>query len=192
MAENLDLFEDYDSSFEFEGFTAEELGEDKPRLEESLNSDIEVEEYQESEEEDDCDSSDSDAENVDPNKAAERWIQHNFVDHHVKQFEGIPGPTKVLDRSETAQDFFHLMWPKALCQYIADETNKYVKFKRHLPLLPDANWDSVAADEIKVYLGLHVYMSIVNLPTTKMYWLQNPLFGSFTASDVMSYDKKPV
>ena len=64
MAENLDLFEDYDSSFEFEGFIAEELGEDNPRLEESLNSDIEVEEYQESEEEDDSDS-DSDAENVD-------------------------------------------------------------------------------------------------------------------------------
>ena len=144
MAENLDLFEDYDSSFEFEGFTAEELGEDNPRLEESLNSDIEVEEYQESEEEDDSDS-DSDAENVDPDKEAERWIQHNFVDHHVKQFEGIPGPTKVLDQSKTAQDFFHLMWPKALYQYIADETNKYVKFKRHPPLLPDTNWDDVTS-----------------------------------------------
>ena len=70
----------------------------------------------------------TDAENVDPNKEAERWIQHNFVDHHVKQFEGIPGPRKVLDRSKAAQDFFHLMWPKALYQYIADETNKYVKF----------------------------------------------------------------
>ena len=43
MAESLDLFEDYDSSFEFEGFTAEELGEDRPRLDESLDSDIEVE-----------------------------------------------------------------------------------------------------------------------------------------------------
>ena len=64
MVENLDLFEGYDSSFEFERFTAEELGEDKPRLEESLNNDIEVEEYQESEEEDDSESSDSDAENV--------------------------------------------------------------------------------------------------------------------------------
>lgn len=32
MAENLDLFEDYDNSFEFEGFTAEELGEDSPSL----------------------------------------------------------------------------------------------------------------------------------------------------------------
>ena len=188
MAENLDLFEDYDSSFEFEGFTAEELGEDNPRLEESLNSDIEVEEYQESEEEDDTDS-DYDAENVNPDKEAERWIQHNFVDHHVKQFEGIPGPTKVLDQSKTAQDFFHLMWPKALYQYIADETNKYVKFKRHPPLLPDTNWDDVTADEIKVYLGLRVYMSIVNLPTTKMYWLQNPLFGSFTASDVMTRNR---
>ena len=32
-------------------------------------------------------------------------------------------------------------------------------------------------------------MSIVNLPTTKMYWLQNPLFGSFTASDVMTRNR---
>ena len=108
MAENLDLFEDHDSSFEFEGFIAEELGEDRPKLDESLNSDIEVEEYQESEEEDDSELSGSDAENTDSNKEAERWIQHNFVDHHVKQFEGILGTTKVLDRSKTAQDFFHL------------------------------------------------------------------------------------
>ena len=128
----------------------------------------------------------SHAENIDPNREAEGWIKHNFVDHHVKQFEGIPGPTKVLDRSKTAQDFFHLMWLEALYQYIADGTNKHVKFKRHPPLLPDANWDDVAADEIKVYLGLHVYMSIVSLPATKMYWLQNTLFGSFTASDVMT------
>ena len=56
LAENLDLFEDYDSGFEFEGFTAEELGEDRPRLDESLNSDIKVEEYQESEEDDDSES----------------------------------------------------------------------------------------------------------------------------------------
>ena len=170
MAENLDLFEDYNSSFEFEGFTAEELGEDRSRLDESLNSDIEVEEYQESEEEDDSESSDSDAKNVDPNKEAERWIQHNFVDNQRKQSEGILGPTKVLNRSKTAQDFFHLMWPKALYQYIADETDKYVKFKRHPPLLPDANWDGVIANEIKVDLGLRVCMSIVNVPTTKMYW----------------------
>ena len=74
MAENLHLFEDYQSSFEFEGFTAEELGEDRPRLDKSLNSDIEVEVYQESEEEFDSKSSDSDAENADPNREAERWI----------------------------------------------------------------------------------------------------------------------
>ena len=126
-AENLDLFKDYDSSFEF---TAEELGEDRPRIDKSLSSDIEVGEYQESEKEHDCSElSDSDAENVDPNRDAERWIQYNFVDHHVKIFEGIPGPTKALNQSKTAQDFFHLMWPKAQYQYIAGETNKYVQFK---------------------------------------------------------------
>ena len=91
MAENLDLFEDHDNSFEFEGFIAEELGEDRPKLDESLNSDIEIEEYQESEEEDDSELSGSDAENTDSNKEAERLIQHNFVGHHVKQFEGILG-----------------------------------------------------------------------------------------------------
>ena len=43
--------------------------------------------------------------------------------------------------------------------------------------MPDVNWDDVTADKIKAYLGLRVYMSIVNLPAAKMYWLQNTLFG---------------
>ena len=76
----MDLSEDCDNLNW--GITAEELGEDRPRLDGRLNSDIEVEEYQESKEEDDSESSDSDAENLDANTEGERWIQHNFVDHH--------------------------------------------------------------------------------------------------------------
>ena len=42
---------------------------------------------------------------------------------------------------------------------------------------------------MKAFLGLRIYMSIVNLPETRMYWAKDRLFGNFGISHVMTWDR---
>ena len=54
---------------------------------------------------------------------------------------------------------------------------------------PDHRWILVEKDEMKAFLGLRIYMSIVNLPETRMYWAKDHLFGNFGISHVMTRDR---
>ena len=37
----------------------------------------------------------------------------------------------------------------------------------------DPKWRDVERDEMKAYLGICVYISVVKLPVTQMYWAKN-------------------
>ena len=54
---------------------------------------------------------------------------------------------------------------------------------------PDPKWRDVEKDEMKAYLGIRVYMSIVKLPDTQMYWAKDFLFGSFGIAAIMPRDR---
>lgn len=44
-------------------------------------------------------------------------------------------------------------------------------------------------EEMRVYLGLRVYMSVVNLPERSMYWSTDWLFGQYFVPNVMTRDR---
>ena len=66
------------------------------------------------------------------------------------------------------------------------ETNLYARHK--VAVKPYLKWRDVEKDEGK-YLGIHVYMSVVKLPETQMYWANNFLFGSFGIAAIMPRDR---
>ena len=50
----------------------------------------------------------------------------------------------------------------------------------------DNKWHRTDAKEIRAFIGMRIYMSIVNLPNMKMYWSEDQFFGNFGIADVMT------
>ena len=53
----------------------------------------------------------------------------------------------------------------------------------------DTNWKETTPDEIRRYIGMRVFMSVVHLPDIKMYWSQDQFYGNFAIGDVMTRDR---
>ena len=64
--------------------------------------------------------------------------------------------------------FETLLLTNEVHEILARETNLYAQMK--VSDKSDPKWRNVQKDEIKACLGIHVYMSAVKLPKTKMYW----------------------
>ena len=67
------------------------------------------------------------------------------------------------------------------------ETNLYAQQKIAVKLNP--KWRAVTKEEIKAYLGIRMYMSIVKLPETRMYWAKDNFFRNFGICTVMTRDR---
>ena len=156
---------------DFEGFSREEL---------DFNSDIEVEEYSETE------SEDSESENKDKAMLPADWTKTLTA---LKCFIFFCSESWTYKHSPcqwTRNWLFKLIFPDELYEHLVQETNLYAQQK--IAVKPDHRWIPVEKDEMKAFLGLRIYMSIVNLPETIMYWAKDRLFGNFGISHVMTQD----
>ena len=130
-----------------------------------------VKEYSSSEDESETKSSSEDSDNDQPVRpdVDETWsTELNHI--HVPQFEGIPGPKHLLIKSkqERSRSFNNLFSPELYCK-IALETNLYAQQMQAVNR-NDPKWKDIIEEEINAYIGLRVYMSIVDLPEMKMFW----------------------
>ena len=170
-----DLFGDTsDEEEEFWGFTNEE-----PRV----NSDIDVNKISsEDGQADDESNADSEEEGVEL-----EWTKV-LTSVEIEPFtEASPGPVTILNGDAKEIDFFALMFPNEIFEILARETNRYAQ--RKIATKPDSRWRETTPDEIKVFLGLRIYMSIVNLPEMKMYWSTDFAFGNFFPAKIMNRDR---
>ena len=53
----------------------------------------------------------------------------------------------------------------------------------------DPKLRAVLKEEIKTYVGIRMYMSIVKLPETRIYWAKDIFFGNFGICTVMMSDR---
>ena len=53
----------------------------------------------------------------------------------------------------------------------------------------DPKWKVTMEEEIKAYIGLRLYMSIVDLPEMKMFWRKDAFFGNLAIANVMPRDR---
>ena len=90
-----------------------------------------------------------------------------------------PGPTPAIQPEDTPLSLLFRYFPEHLWQHIAQETNEYAQLRQNKAGRPDSKWKDVTAIDIRTYLGLRVYMSIISLPSYEMYWSKDFMFGGF-------------
>ena len=169
-----DLFAETSSDNEsFYGFTGEELG----RSQEENDDDISVGEISSEDGEDDDETAEW------PGVEVAEWtdvLQPVFI----PPFNEETGPTQELGETSKEIDFFHLLFEKNIYGRLAEETNRYaqqIQTERGI----DKSWQPTTPDEIQTFIGMRVYMSVVDLPELRMYWSEDKFFGNFGISEVM-------
>lgn len=129
--------------------------------ENSVCSDSDISFGSESELESDSDIS-SDNETVEEICDQTRWKANDRSDLPKRPFTGPdPGPTIDLDPNASEFDFFELFFPVFLIELLCRQTNLYAEQKQRIK--PDANWRPVEEQEMKAWLGIRVFMSILEV-----------------------------
>ena len=115
------------------------------------------------------------------------WSE-KLATENIPAFTENTGPVNVLGRDKREVDFFRLLFPVGLLAWIANETNR---FARQVQAVKgrDTRWTETNMDEICVFIGIRIYMSVVDLPDIKMYWSKDYLFGQFPIANVMTHDR---
>ncbi|XP_049517028.1 piggyBac transposable element-derived protein 4-like [Dermacentor silvarum] len=88
----------------------------------------------------------------------------------------------------TARDFFLLFFTAEVISNICKNTNKYAWM--HILELPsyaerDGSWKEVTPDELVKFIGLLIYMGIVNVPRIHLYWNTSRLFSGLVPRNIM-------
>ena len=178
-----------DESLNFSGFSAEELNQAREnfvRGNRDTDSDLSVENYTSSEAEE----SDSEENLTDEDRPIARPLPEDWTDQLtpsvIEDFVDNAGPTSVLSGDNREIDFFQLLFPENLFSLIANETNKHADQSQQRKGQNDNTWHPTDAKEIQAFIGMRIYMSIVNLPDMKMHWSEDQFFGNFGIADVMT------
>ena len=72
---------------------------------------------------------------------------------------------------------------------ISEQTNSYALQLQVERNKADEHWTPVTPDEMCVYFGIHIFMSVVDLPEIKMYLAEDKLYGNFAIADIMTRDR---
>lgn len=111
-----------------------------------------------------------------------------MTDPGIPAFSGDePGPTTPLLDTDTPLSLVFRFFPEELLEHIAVETNRYATIK--MQRIADNKWRPVTAHDIRTYLGIRVYMSVISLPTYDMYWSGDYMFGNMFIPKVMVRDR---
>ena len=89
-----------------------------------------------------------------------------------QEFTGMEGPTDDTDpKDNRALDFLKLVWPSALCELIAIETNRYAAQNA------TSDWSDTCSNEIWSFLGVIIFMGFHRLPRICNYWNTDEYLG---------------
>ena len=92
----------------------------------------------------------------------EIWTE-TFARTSLPEYLEIPGQKVILDRTKTELDVLNLFFLLDLCAWIANETNGYATQCQAVKG-PDQRWYKTDSSEIRAFIGIRVYMSVINLP----------------------------
>jgi len=162
-----------DDDQDFNGFTAEEVLQATKKCADIRELDLSDISFSEvlSDEEDSPGDLDSEAENDVTWSGDLSRIQ-------IPQFTESVGPTTILDAGENELDFLFLLFPHSLFRDISDQTNLYADQLQHKLQREDRQWKRTTLTEIMAFIGIRIYMSILQLPSMDMYWSTDYMFGN--------------
>ena len=105
-------------------------------------------------------------------------VTEDFVDN--------TGPTTILSGDKKEIDFFQLLFPENLFSLISSETNKHAYQTQQRKRQNNNKWHRTDVKVVCAFIGMRIYMSIVNLLNMKMYWSEDQFLGNFGIADVMT------
>ncbi|XP_003731439.2 piggyBac transposable element-derived protein 5 [Strongylocentrotus purpuratus] len=94
-----------------------------------------------------------------------------------------PGPGVLFPPGTPELNYFHSLFPESLMERLMIETNRFAE-QSHADKA-NAHWQPLDLTEMKAYLGIRIYMSILSLPHQDMYWSTDWLFGNLACSQIM-------
>ena len=98
-----------------------------------------------------------------------------------------------LSSNSSILDIFQAFIPSEMIDLIADKTNCYAASKpswhNHLKKQHDLEWKDVTSDEIKMVLGLCIFMGVVKKPVIKLYWSTKAMLVTPFYSEVLPRDR---
>ena len=82
-----------------------------------------------------------------------------------QKYENLSGPKHSLPVGSSEKDFFELFVTNDFYNKVVEETNKYAALSQRKAGTVDNNWE-----EIQAYIGILVYMGLVDLPEIEDYF----------------------
>ncbi|KAI3647488.1 hypothetical protein MP228_007709 [Amoeboaphelidium protococcarum] len=130
-------------------------------------------------------------------KIDEQWIIGQAYNPQVSEFlsrqSTLPGPIKRWDFSHAfgtskvqtvALHYFETLWTQKTWQRILDTSNEYAQVKKKLK-----DFTHITMRELKAYVGIVLYMGIVQLPKIADYWSTHQRMSIGYVRDVMSRNR---
>ena len=88
----------------------------------------------------------------------------------LEKYENLSGPKHSLPVGSSEKDFFELFVTNDFYNKVAEETNKYAALSQRKAGTVDNNWEDTNDEEIQAYIGILIYMGLVDLPETEDYF----------------------
>ena len=83
----------------------------------------------------------------------------------MQKYENFSGPKHSLPVGSSEKDFFELFVTNDFYNKVVEETNKYAALSQRKAGRVDNNWE-----EIHAYIGILIYMGLVDLPEIEDYF----------------------
>jgi len=121
-----------------------------------------------------------------------KWCEAvaNSYDPELPEFDE---PVGVVDEAKSAKSpvqCFYLFFTSAVISVLITQTNLYAdQLRAAKPPSPSNHWHSVTKEEILAFLGLHIAMGIVNLPSLHDFWSTEPIFQHQWFGSIMRRDR---
>lgn len=84
---------------------------------------------------------------------------------------------------------FQLFFTDRLFQTMATNTNSYTKSKREAALLPGRDWTDVTTRDLKLWIGICIYMGLFSAPAVEDYWKHDGLHPTHPITMYMSLNR---
>ena len=88
----------------------------------------------------------------------------------LEKYENLSGPKHSLPVGSSEKDFFELSVTNDFYNNVAEETSKYAALSQRKAGTVDNNWEDTNAEEIQAYIGILIYMGLVDLPEIDDYF----------------------
>lgn len=95
-------------------------------------------------------------------------------------------------RFSRALDFFLLFFTTEVLQTLCDNTNKYAwmhVLDRQTYARRDGSWEEVMPLEMLRFIGLILYMGVVDVPRLHMYWRTTGIFSGLLPPNIMKWNR---